>query len=228
METMSELRAEVRALRNYCVVLTVSVAVLFFVAFSLPGRDVIRTKGIVVTDPDGRDRILIGAPVPASGERIRSNLGKAKNAWGNRYPSFDWYKNLENGTNGMIILDERGFDRIAIGDPTPDPNIGRRISPSVGMVINDGEGFERSGWGFFPDKNRVVLGLDSPDGTEGVVLSVLEDRSTGMSVTGGANQIFLGSSPPQGILTEMTEPFNGLLIRDSAGTKYSFNTLAPK
>ena len=117
----------------------------------------------------------------------------------------------------MIILDEHGYDKIAIGDPVPDPNIGKRIAPSVGFAINDNEGFERSGLGFTPDNNRVVWGLDSPQGSEGVTLSILEDGSTGMSLTSGQNRIYVGSAPANGLLTELPEPFNGVLIRDSSG-----------
>jgi hypothetical protein len=222
--------SEVRKLKVYCAFLTLASISLVFVAFKFqrPDDDVIRTKGIIITDKNGKERILIGAPVPGSVDRIRSDFEKAKNAWGKRFPSFDWYKSLNNATNGMIIIDESGYDRIAIGDPVPDPNIGKRIASSVGIAINDNEGFERSGWGFFPEKNRIVLGLDSPNGSEGIILSILEDGSTGMSVMSGKNTAYIGSAPANGMITELPEALNGLLIRDSSGTKYKLNAFEKK
>lgn len=228
--TINKLQREIRILKISCLFLFIALSSFVFLAFTLQraGDDIIRTKGIIITDENGRDRILIGAPVPGSENRIRSSFEKAKNAWGKRFPSFDWYKTLNNETNGIIILDERGYDKIAIGDPAPDPNIGKRAAPSVGIAINDNEGFERTGWGFFPDKNRVVLGLDSPDGSEGAILSILEDGSTGLSLTRGQNTIYLGGAPANGLLTELPEPFNGLLMRDSSGINHKINSFDKK
>ena len=150
LNELARQQREVRILKAYSVFLSIALLSFVFLAFTFQrgGDDIIRTKGIIVTDQNGKDRILIGAPVPSSENRIRSNFDKAKNAWGKRFPSFDWYKTLNNATNGMIILDEHGYDKIAIGDPVPDPNIGKRVAPSVGLAINDNEGFERSGWGY--------------------------------------------------------------------------------
>jgi hypothetical protein len=117
---------------------------------------------------------------------------------GERFPNLDWYKTIDNSTNGILILDEKGFDKIAIGDPTPDPNIGRRIAPAVGIQINDQEGFERTGWGYFPGKDRVVLGLDSRKGQEGVTLFVLENDTTGMNINAGGKELFPGERPTEG------------------------------
>ncbi|MEW5901446.1 MAG: hypothetical protein AB1715_08310 [Acidobacteriota bacterium] len=176
--------------------------------------NILRARGLVIVDENGRDRILIGAPVPGSPQRIRTDFEKAKGAWGKRFPHFDWYKKLDHRTNGILILDEKGFDRIAIGDPTPDPNIGRRISPACGIQINDREGFERTGWGYFAGLGRVVLGLDSAKGTEAVVLVVREDDTAGLSVSSGENAIFLGSLPPQNDIPDLDKAFHGLLVRD--------------
>ena len=231
METaIKKLQHEMRILKAVCVFLSIAFTSSLFLAFTYQRNsdEIIRTKGLIVTDENGKDRILIGAPVPSSENRIRSSFEKAKSAWGKRFPSFDWYKNLNNETNGMIILDEHGYDKIAIGDPVPDPNIGKRIAPSVGFVINDTEGFERSGWGFFPDKNRIVLGLDSPTGSEGVILCILEDGSTGLNLASGKNNIYVGSAPANGMITELPETFNGLLIRDSSGIKHKINSFDRK
>lgn len=219
--TVSKLQRQVAALRVYCAVLTLALTTFIFIASAPQGKgdEIVRTKGIVIVDDHGRDRILIGAPVPVSGHRIRSGFERAKKAWGGRFPSFDWYKGLDNSSNGMIILDERGYDRIAIGAPVPDPNIGRRISPSMGIALNDSEGFERAGFGYFPENNRIVLGLDSPNGSEGVTMSILEDGSTGVSLMSGNERTYLGIAPANSMVTNQPEPLNGLLIMDSVGVR---------
>ena len=228
--TIEKLQRQLKALKVYCGILTIIVISGTLLAFrnEEDKEGIIRVKGIIVEDASGKDRILIGAPIPESNNRTRSNFERAKATWGKRYPSFDWYKNLMNSTNGIIILDDHGFDKIAMGDPVPDPNIGKRIAPSVGIAINDNEGFERTGWGFFPDNNRVVLGLDNDKVTEGLVMSVLEDGSVGLSINAERNNIYLGTAPSNGIATALKEAFHGLLIRDSAGIAYKFSAFEKK
>ena len=65
---------------------------------------------------------------------------------------------------GLIIVDERGRERIFIGAPVPDPKEGARRTPATGMTINDPAGFERFGLGLFDD-NRLIMGFDAPRGT---------------------------------------------------------------
>jgi hypothetical protein len=65
---------------------------------------------------------------------------------------------------GLIIVDERGRERIFIGSPVPDPKEGGRRKPATGITINDPAGFERFGLGLFED-NRVIMGFDAPRGT---------------------------------------------------------------
>ena len=86
--------------------------------------------------------------------------------------------------HGMLVLDENGFDRLAIGDSTPDPNIGKRIGAGPGIDINDAAGFERTGYGLVTvdGKDRVVLGLDSKSGEEALSLMVREDGAAGLSI----------------------------------------------
>src|SRR5712691_9336401 len=52
---------------------------------------------------------------------------------------------------GLIIVDERGRERIFIGSPVPDPREGARRKPATGMTINDQAGFESFGLGLFED-----------------------------------------------------------------------------
>jgi hypothetical protein len=190
--------------------------------------DVIRTRGIVIVDAQGRDRILIGAPIPASHDRIRGDFAKAKQAWGKRYPDFEWYRGLEHSTNGIVVLDPHGYDRIVLGDPTPDPNIGKRAAPASGIAVNDTNGFERSGWGYFPSLDRTILGVDTPGGTEGVMVGVLDDSTAGVIVMQGGPAIFLGNAGPGHPLTGLTRPFNGLLIRQGDAVKFNLNAREEK
>lgn len=217
--SLDRLRRGVSFLKVYAGLMTVLVIILFVKIFLPPTPPgILRARGLVIEDASGRERILIGAPVPEAASRVRTDMAKVMRAWGKRYPNMDWYKTLDNSTNGILILDANGFDRIAIGDPTPDPNIGRRIAPSVGVLINDQEGFERTGWGYFPAKGRVVLGFDSRKGQEGVTLFVLEDDTTGMNINAGDKSIFLGSQPGTAAPTAAKAPFFGLIIKDKDKT----------
>ena len=65
---------------------------------------------------------------------------------------------------GLIIVDERGRERIFIGAPVPDPKEGARRTTATGMTINDPAGFERFAVGLFDD-NRLIMGFDAPPGT---------------------------------------------------------------
>ena len=211
---LGALERQVRRLRAYAAAVTLIVLALPLVALTrAPGRDVLRTRGVIIEDERGVERILIGAPVPAAANRVRTDFDKAKATWGQRYPNMEWFKKLDHSTNGMVILDANGQDRIVIGDPTPDPNIGRRIAPSVGIVINDAEGFERSGWGYFPKLDRVGFGLDRQDG-EGVNLFIREDGACGIRIQdrGGSRRTFLGFAEPKHFDTG--EAVNGLLVLD--------------
>lgn len=223
---LARLRREVRGARLLATVSTLLSAFLLISGLTPANRgtDVIRTRGIVIVDAEGRDRMLIGAPIPASRDRIRSDFEKARQAWGKAYPDFEWYRTLENSTNGMVLLDERGFDRLVLGDPAPDPNIGKRIAPASGIAINDENGHERSGWGYFPVLHRTLLGVDTPSGTEGVMVGALDDSSAGVVVMNGGPSIFLGNAGPEHFLTGLKQPFNGLLIRQGETAKYNFNS----
>ena len=137
-----------------------------------------------------------------------------------------FYKKYDHRANGILILDEKGHDRIAIGSNTPDPNIGRRIAPASGISLNDENGFERSGYAILKVNgiDRVNLGMDTNRGTEGLVLTVDDDGTTGMSIRGQEQNIFLGKADTLNWYSRNEYPFNGLLIQHSDSTKYIFNT----
>lgn len=211
------LERRVRNLTFYNVVLTGLLLVVGLSAFRSPPDEpgVLRARGLVIVDEEGRERILLGAPVPEALNRVRTNMDRVREVWGPRFPAAyinEYYPTYRNDMNGLLILDENGFDRLVLGDPTPDPNIGRRIAPSSGLVINDAEGFERSGYALLRvnDRYRVVLGLDSDRGTEGVVLALEDGGWSGLSIQNREGTILLGTDPPDGWVDEN---FHGLRVK---------------
>jgi hypothetical protein len=118
---------------------------------------VLRLRGLIIEDAQGRPRILIGAPVPKVAGRKR-----------------------QDDTNGLILVGENGADRVALGVPTPSPQVKgqvvKRISPGAGLVIDDPNGNERGGMGVL-DSGRGVLCLDYPDpiAREAVCLAVVPE-----------------------------------------------------
>lgn len=203
-------------------VLLLAVPLLAF--FQEESPSVLRVRGLIVEDGEGRERILIGAPLPDAAHRIRTDPERARAVWGDRFPDMSWYDNLDHSANGILILDEEGHDRIVIGDPTPDPNIGKRIAPSVGINVNDENGQERSGWGYFPDLDQVGFGLDRQSG-EGLNLFLQNDGTSGMLIRseGGAQSTFVGQAPAGHFLSGTDDDFSGLVHHDESGPRLSIN-----
>ena len=191
--------------------------------------DVLRARGLIIVDEQGRERILLGAPIPPAANRVRTNLARAREMWAKRYPDpnayMKYYQGYRHDTNGLLVLDENGFDRIAIGNPVPDPNIGKRIGPSTGMTINDELGNERSGYGLLKvrDGNRVVFGMDAANGEEGLALSLFDQGPVGFWARDKDRMLFLGSEPPGDFFTGLEQPFHGLLLRKGKEVTYQLN-----
>ncbi|WP_396223959.1 hypothetical protein [Gemmatimonas sp.] len=216
---IGRLEQQLRVQRQLLVGVALVGAVIGLAGFVKQEPSVIRTRGIVIVDDKGRERILIGAPIPAARNRVRTDLKRVEGLWASRYPDpkqyMRWYADYRHTMHGMLVLDENGFDRLAIGDSTPDPNVGKRIGAGPGLEINDAQDFERTGYGLLTvgGKDRVTLGLDSRQGTEGLTLTVRDDGHTGVRIDGGDGQaIFLGTTPT-GIVGGKRDPITGLLIR---------------
>lgn len=226
LDRIEKLERDLRMVKLYATLLTLGVGVGAIAAFrtTAQGTGVIRARGIVIEDARGRDRILIGAPVPQSKARVRTDLGRVEQSWAKRYPDpkqyMEYYKGYRHSAHGMIVLDENGQDRLALGDSVPDPNIGRRIGPATGLTLNDAQGFERSGYGVLTvqGKDRVVLGLDDDQG-EGIALSLVDGGHTGLMMRTPAGQVYLGSAPPGHPHTGMPQPFHGLLLKEGNDTR---------
>ena len=190
-------------------------------------EDLLKTKGIVIWDEQGNERILIGSPIPYAKNRIRTDSIRAKENWAFMHPEYmNFYKGYNHSANGILILDENGYDRIVIGSQTPDPNIGPRIAPASGLILNDEMGFERSGYAILKvnGKDRVNLGMDTNKGTEGLILTVDDRGVTGLSVRSQKQNICLGKADSTKWDSKNDFPFNGLLIEQADSTEFRWNT----
>jgi len=217
---------------------TVVVSLITLAAKSEPdGAKILRARGLIIEDDQGRERILIGAPIPAAKNRVRTDLDRAKGLWGEEFGEkrMAAYRDLRNESNGIVILNADGFDRIAIGDPVPDPNIGKRNALFTGIVTNDSRGFERTGYGVNPASGRdqVMLNLDYA-GTSGeaLVLSAVDagsgTKAAGMTMWGQNRSLYVGSG--DGTLIDLPGeqgPFNGIAIQEGKEVKYELNVAKP-
>jgi hypothetical protein len=132
-------RAE-RNVRRLSAVLLVGGATLLLGALR-PQDDVVRTQGLVIVDADGRERIVLGAPM----QRASAD------------PKLE-------GAVGMAVLDSAGWLNVAVGTNTPlildDGAIGTRIATQAGLTFYDPRsGRERGGMGAFTD-GRATACLD--------------------------------------------------------------------
>ena len=221
----------IRWLQVYAALLTIAVAVLF-VRSGAATDGVIRAWGLIIEDEVGRERILIGAPVPEAADRVRTDEARVREVWAPGFPDpdayMDYYQDYSHDTNGMLILSEDGFDRLVVGDPTPDPNIGRRIAPATGMMINDDRGFERTGYGVLAVNRgyNVGLGLDTDRIAEGLSLVLQDGGPRGILVGTPADGIFLGTAPAGHAWTGLAEEFQGLLARRDGEIVHQLNLAA--
>jgi|SRR5215510_5689848 len=135
--------------------LAIGVSIALFtprVTADSPIPNVMRTRGLIIEDEQGRPRILIGAPVPQVAERIRKN----------------------GQTAAMILLGENGADRLIVGE-APDPaGGGNRIAQGVGVLVHDPKGHERAGFGFLGD-SRAAFVLDRMNGD--AVGAMVDDKT---------------------------------------------------
>jgi len=158
-----------------------------------PEASVLRARGLVIVDAQGRPRVLLGAPIADVAGRTRTDA-----------------------VTGLVVVGEGGADRVQVGNvggPQVGGVVNARISASAGIVVNDPKGNERGGFGAFDD-GRVVLGLDYPD-REAIILAVLPQE--------GAAGIWLNGPAPQGrerVGAVVTREGQALLkLADLAGTE---------
>ena len=224
-----QVKRTIRWLQAYAALMTIAIVALFFTDGTATDG-VLRVRGLIIEDEAGRERILIGAPIPAAANRVRTDEARVRELWGPRFPDperyMGWYRDYQHSTNGILILSEDGFDRLVLGDPVPDPNIGRRIGPNTGLLVNDPEGFERSGYGLIDvdGQYRVGLGIDSNRSQESLMLMLHDNDRVGISVAEGEDMIFLGKGP-NGYYRGPDEPFLGLAVMQGGEVVHNLNVV---
>jgi hypothetical protein len=102
---------------------------------------ILHTYGIVIEDDHGHPRLLLGAPIPrVEGRKCRDDL-----------------------TNGIVLLEATGTDRLIMGDAIPPQvagSVGRRTETeqASGFWINDANGNEPGG--YITTRDDALLTLD--------------------------------------------------------------------
>ncbi|HMS04082.1 MAG TPA: hypothetical protein PKE51_13955, partial [Gemmatimonadaceae bacterium] len=190
-----------RAKRQLASLATVTVLALagLFVRVTTP-PEIVRARGLVIEDAEGRDRILMGAPIPASAHRVRTNDSLVRTYWASTFADpeqyMGWYRNYRHSADGIVIMNEAGFDRVLLGDRLADSNLGRRMFEAAGITWNDARGFERGGGGvntLEDGTSRAVFGLDDADG-EAVHLIAAEDGTKALTIGGANGRLVIGIS----------------------------------
>ena len=186
--------------------------------------DIIRARGIIIEDERGRDRILIGAPVPASRNRVRTDTALVRKHWGGNFGKnadqyMKWYRDYYHGADGIVIMNEEGFDRVLVGDKLADPNTGKRMFTSSGVLWNDAHGWEKGGAGVNTTddgQSRSVVGVDDSNG-EAVHIVALEDGTRGLMIGGPNGHLLVGMSGKNGEWFKNKEAFTGVRFFDLKG-----------
>jgi hypothetical protein len=219
------LKKQIQQMRWYALIS--SIVILFFIVVSFVPLDkrsgIIRTKGIIIEDSAGRDRILIGSPIPFSKHRVRTDTNLVKKYWAKAYNNpnefMNWYKNYYSSTEGMVVINEEGFDRVLVGDKLADSNTGKRMFESAGIVWNDKQGWEMGGAGVNTStdgKARAVVGVDSKEG-EAVHIMSLEDGTKALVIGGDNGRLLIGISKKDGAWFQNKEAFTGIKYFDAGG-----------
>lgn len=148
VEDWNRLQREVARLRILVIIALLAVIALAAVSLlrkpdtSTKPDTILRAQGLVITDAQGHDRILIGAPVSASKDRTRK----------------------DDASDGIIFLGKTGADRLALGQ-LPTLHIDgktykrRGDDDNYGMTLYDTKGSERGGMAFM-GTGRVGIALD--------------------------------------------------------------------
>lgn len=221
------LRKQVKQLRLLVTLMMGAGLTALLISFTDPVQKfgIIRAKGIVLEDSAGRDRILIGAPIPFSKNRVRTDTTLVRQYWAGNYAEnadqyMQWYKDYHHGAEGMVVMNEQGFDRVLVGDKLADPNTGKRMFVPAGVLWNDPQGWELGGAGANTSKDgkstRSVIGVDDNDG-EAVHLIALEDGTKGMVIGCENGRLLIGMSRKNGKWFKNKEHFTGIKYFDPNG-----------
>lgn len=217
---------------------SISLLIICFLGFGftkLQEFDIIRAKGIIIEDAAGKDRILIGAPIPLSKDRVRTDTSLVRKHFAKKFGSnanqyMQWYKDYYHGADGIVIMNENGFDRVLVGSNLADPNTGQRMFQSSGITWNDNEGWELGGAGVntaSDGQTRSVIGLDNPNG-EAIHLVALEDGTNALIIAGVNGSLIVGTSKKDGGLFQNKDEFTGIKYFDNKGNLVWEQDMVPK
>lgn len=214
---------------------TIGVFLLGFTGTEKTG--IIRAKGIVIEDEQGRDRILIGAPVPFSKDRVRTDTALVRKYWASAFKNPDqymgWYKNYRNAADGIVFMNDKGFDVVQVGDHLSDANVGTRMFRSTGILWNTQTGWERGSAGVNTTedgKSRPTIGLDDESG-EALHLICLEDGSKGIILGDENGSLRIGLSGKESPLFQNKGRFTGIKYFDNNGKvvwEQNLDSVVPK
>lgn len=204
-------------------ILTIMVGNVILYFKPLDKFDIITAKGIVITDAMERDRILIGSPIPYSKNRVRTDTTLVRQYWASKFHNpnqyMEWYANYKNSAEGIVFMNEKGFDVVQVGDNLSDANAGKRLFRSTGILFNTQDGWERGGAGVNTTKDgksRPTIGLDDESG-EALHLICLEDGSKGIIIGGENGSLRIGMAKEQGELFQNNDAFTGIKFFDNNG-----------
>ncbi len=156
-DPIKSLQKQVRQLRILLISIASVFALFLLVSFATGKNDIIRTKGIIVEDSNGKPFIMMGSPIPQ--EKLRDR---------------------KDPLAGLVFLDDKGIDRLYMGKDGKLQMGGElvdRNSEGWSYIINDTVGDERGGFGFSDDEDRIGLGLDygGKDGLEAIYLNASQE-----------------------------------------------------
>jgi len=106
--------------------------------------DLVKTRGLIIQDKYGKDIMLMGAPIPSTKARRRTDPLK-----------------------GFLMLDGNGKDRLFMGQEGSiqvNGNLFNRIDKGWGFLVNGKNGNERGGFGILDSLNSMVLSMNYPSG----------------------------------------------------------------
>ena len=78
---MQQVKRTIRWLQGYAVLASIALVVLF-VRNGSAEEDVLRARGLIIEDAAGRERILLGAPIPEAINRVRTDTARLRELWG--------------------------------------------------------------------------------------------------------------------------------------------------
>jgi hypothetical protein len=187
---------------------------------------VIRAKGTILEDEKGNDRILMGAPIPYSSNRVRTDTAKVRASWASTFGKkannyMKYYQDYNHSTDGIVVMNEEVFDRVLLGDKLADPNTGKKMFESAGITWNDKQGWELGGAGVNTGADgqaRAVMGLDDPKTSgEAIHLVALEDGTKALVIGGSEGRIVLGMNGSKSGILNSEASFTGIKYFNTQG-----------